>query len=64
MAADKDITFGLAALKGMKDKDLNGIIDKVMASRKGASAMKSMMRSVMRSAMKSTIKSATRRGKR
>ena len=64
MAMDKDIAFGVAALKGMKHKDLNGIIDKVLKSRKGASALKSMMRSVMRSAMKSTIKSATRRGRR
>jgi hypothetical protein len=60
MTADSDINFGVAALGKMSDRDLNNIIDKVLKTKKGASALKSMMRSVMRSALKSTIKSATK----
>jgi hypothetical protein len=60
MAKQTDITFSTAALDKLGDKKLNEIVGKVMASKKGASAMKSMMRSVMRSALKSTIKSVRR----
>jgi hypothetical protein len=52
-----DVTFSVATLDKMDDRKLNEIVGKVISSRKGASAMKSMMRSVMRSALKSTIKS-------
>lgn len=57
MAKKTEITFSVASLENMDDKKMDEIVNKVMASRKGASAMKSMMRSVMRSALKSTIKS-------
>jgi FKBP-type peptidyl-prolyl cis-trans isomerase (trigger factor) len=57
MATKKDIHFNITSLDHVKEKKLNEIVDKVMKSRKGASALKSMVRSVMRSALKSAIKS-------
>jgi prephenate dehydratase len=57
MAKKADIAFSIASLEGLNDKKLNEIVSKVMQSKKGASALKSMMRSVTRSALKSTVKS-------
>ena len=60
MATKNDINFATASLDSLSDKKLNDIANKVLASKDGARAMKSMMRSVMRSALKSTIKSVKR----
>jgi hypothetical protein len=60
MAKKTDITFSIASLDQLGDKKLNEIVNKVMQSRKGASALKSMMRSVMRSSLKSVVKSVMR----
>jgi ethanolamine utilization protein EutQ (cupin superfamily) len=59
-AKSRDVVFTTATLDNMSDRKLNEIVGKVMTSKKGASALKSMMRSVMRSALKSTIKSVRR----
>jgi len=56
----EDIKFSIAALENMSDVKLNEIVNNVLQSPKGASALKSMMRSVMRSALKSTIKSVAK----
>lgn len=56
-AAKKAVSFTQTSLDNIDDKKLNAIVDKVMKSKQGASAMKSMMRSVVRSALKSTVKS-------
>jgi hypothetical protein len=56
MAAKDDIRFTEADLEKLGDAKLNEIVDKVLRSRKGSKAFKSLMRSVMRSAMKSTMK--------
>ena len=58
--AKKDIAFSIASLNKMNDKKLDEIIGKVLQSKKGASALKSMTRSVLRSALKSTVKSVLR----
>lgn len=60
MNQQDDIKFSVAALEKLGDEKLNEIVDNVMKSPKGASALKSMMRSVMRSALKSTVRSVTR----
>ncbi len=57
MAKKKDIEFNITSLDKMEDKRLNEIFEKVIKSKKGASALKSMMRSVMRSTLKSAAKS-------
>jgi hypothetical protein len=56
MAARDDIKFTEANLEKLGDAKLNEIVDRVLRSRKGSKAFKSLMRSVMRSAMKSTMK--------
>ena len=57
MAKKNDIHFKITSLENVKEKKLNEIVDKVMRSKKGASAIKSMVRSVMKSTLKSAIKS-------
>lgn len=57
MARKPNVTFSIASLDKISDKKLNEITNRVLTSKKGASAMKSMVRSVMRSALKSTVKS-------
>jgi len=57
MAKKKDIVFSVQSLQNLGDKKLDEIVNRVLASKKGASAMKSMMRSVMRSSLRSTVKS-------
>jgi hypothetical protein len=57
MAKKPDIAFSIASLDKLSDKKLDEITNRVLASKKGASAMRSMVRSVMRSALKSTVKS-------
>jgi hypothetical protein len=56
MAARDDIKFTEANLEKLGDAKLNEIVDKVLRSRKGSKAFKSLMRSVMRSAMRSTMR--------
>jgi hypothetical protein len=60
MAKKANVAFSIASLDKLSDKKLNEITNRVLTSKKGASAMKSMVRSVMRSAMKSTVKSIMR----
>lgn len=55
-----EVEFEIAALHRMDDDKLTEIADRVLASEKGASALRSMMRSVMRSAIRSAVKSAAR----
>lgn len=55
-----DIKFAVAALEKLDGAKLDKIIDNVLKSKKGASALRSMMRSVMRSAIKSSIKSVAK----
>jgi hypothetical protein len=60
MTAKPEMVFTIAALESMSEEKLNEIVDKVMATPKSASALKSMMRSVVRSALKSAAKSVAR----
>lgn len=57
MAKKKDITFSVRSLDNIGKKKLDEIASRVLKSRRGASAMKSMVKSVMKSALKSTLKS-------
>lgn len=52
-----DIAFSIASLDKLDGKKLDQIVDKVMKTKQGASAVKSMVRAVLRSAIKSTVKS-------
>jgi hypothetical protein len=63
MASRQDIAFSVASLSKMTEQELNDIVDKVIKSKKGATALKSLMRSIMRSALKSAIKLAARANK-
>jgi hypothetical protein len=58
--AKKDVVFNVTSLDKINDKKLNEIIDKVLKTKKGASALKSVMRSVMRSTLRSAVKSAVK----
>lgn len=60
MAKKNVIKFSIASLDKMNDRELNGIVNQVMQSKKGASALKTMMRHVMRSALKSAAKSVVK----
>lgn len=60
MATKKDVNFTTASLANLSEKKLNEIANRVISSKQGASALKSMMRSVVRSSLKSTIKSVQR----
>lgn len=60
MEENEPVEFQVASLKNFDEEKLNEITDKVLASEKGSSAMRSMMRSVMRSALRSTLRSVTR----
>jgi hypothetical protein len=60
MAKKTDVDFSIASLSNLSEKKLNEIANKVISSKQGASALKSMMRSVVRSSLKSTIKSIQR----
>ncbi len=60
MEEKSDIEFHIVMLDRLEEAKLDEITDKVLASEKGASAMRSLMRSVLKSALRSTIKSAAR----
>lgn len=60
MTAKEEMVFTIAALESMSEEKLNEIVDRVLATRESAAALKSMMRSVVRSALKSAAKSVAR----
>jgi hypothetical protein len=60
MEDKEEIEYHVASLHKLDDAKLDEITDQVLASEKGASAMRSLMRSVMKSALRSTMKSAER----
>jgi hypothetical protein len=60
MAKKKDIEFQSTSLDHIDDDKLSEIMEKVITSKKGVSALKSMMRSVMRSALRSAVRSSVK----
>ena len=58
MEEKEEVEYHVASLEKLDDATLDEITDKVLASERGGSAMRSLMRSVMKSAFRSTMKSA------
>jgi hypothetical protein len=59
MEEKDDIEYTVASLAELDEATLDEITDKVLASERGSSAMRSLMRSVLKSAFRSVAKSAS-----